>query len=529
MGLFYFATLYGFMRGATGEDRSRSRRWFCVAWLACLGGMATKEVMVTAPVVVFVFDAAILSGSLRSAWDRHRRVHLALAATWLPLAWLMAGIAQRGVGFSHGISAFDYASMECKVVVRYLLLTVWPHPLVLDHGVFQAGVGTTWPYALSIAAALAGLVVAWAWWPPLGFAAFWFFAILAPTSSVIPVAIQPMAENRLYLPLAAVAVGVVLLAFFAVRRWALIGAALIAAVLGVLAAIRNGDYASERSIWEDTVKKNPSNARAHNNLGFILSREGETAPAIAEFETALRLSPDDPRTHDNLGNAWVGLPGRLDDAIHEFQLALRADPDFAEAHNNLGNAWLKSPGHLPEAISEYEAALRLKPNDVEVSSNLAQARNNLGNALLETPGHTAEAIAQYEEALRLKPDYAVGHANLARALASQSGRLSEAVEQFKAALRLDPGDALVHDDLGNTLSRIQGRTEEAIAEYQTALRLQPRLAEAHNNLGSVLLALPGRRAEAVDEFRAALEIRPDFAEAHNNLDWSRRDSTSRLR
>jgi hypothetical protein len=35
----------------------------------------------------------------------------------------------------------------------------------------------------------------------------WFFVILAPTSSVVPIVGSPMAEHRMYLPLAAVVAG----------------------------------------------------------------------------------------------------------------------------------------------------------------------------------------------------------------------------------------------------------------------------------------------------------------------------------
>ena len=40
--------------------------------------------------------------------------------------------------------------------------------------------------------------------PAIGFVGIWFFLILAPSSSVVPVVGQPMAEHRMYLPLAAV-------------------------------------------------------------------------------------------------------------------------------------------------------------------------------------------------------------------------------------------------------------------------------------------------------------------------------------
>ena len=49
---------------------------------ACLLGMATKEVMATAPVIVLLYDRTFLAGSFREAWRRRYGLYLALAATW---------------------------------------------------------------------------------------------------------------------------------------------------------------------------------------------------------------------------------------------------------------------------------------------------------------------------------------------------------------------------------------------------------------------------------------------------------------
>ncbi|HEX3728548.1 MAG TPA: hypothetical protein VHV47_02000, partial [Opitutaceae bacterium] len=79
MGLFYLLTLYCFIRG-----------WRGLSCLACLCGMACKETMVTAPLLVLLYDRAFVGGSFREAMKRRGRYYLALAATWIPLAWFVA-------------------------------------------------------------------------------------------------------------------------------------------------------------------------------------------------------------------------------------------------------------------------------------------------------------------------------------------------------------------------------------------------------------------------------------------------------
>ena len=53
VALFYLLTLYCVIRGAASRPPSL---WSVAAFTACLLGMATKEVMVTAPIVVLLYD-----------------------------------------------------------------------------------------------------------------------------------------------------------------------------------------------------------------------------------------------------------------------------------------------------------------------------------------------------------------------------------------------------------------------------------------------------------------------------------------
>jgi hypothetical protein len=305
MGLFYLLTLYCFVRGTerrrqdsgaryqvsedpkTGSQLSalNSGLWGSASILACLLGVMCKEIIITAPVMVFLYDRTFVARSFREAWRQRWRYYLGLAGTWLPLVYLMAGLHQRHVGFDQGVAWWSYALTSCRSVVLYLKLALWPHPLVLYYGtdLIQHPTGAL-PYALILAALLAGVVIALRYRPAIGFAGAWFFVILAPTSSVIPVALQPMGEHRMYLPLAAV-IGLAVLGLYAwMGRRSLIVFAAAAVGLGWLTVQRNKDYRSELAIWNDTVAKRPENARARSNLGTLLQDlPGRLPDAIAEY------------------------------------------------------------------------------------------------------------------------------------------------------------------------------------------------------------------------------------------------------
>ena len=56
-GLFYLLTLYGVVRS---RDSVRKAFWYGWAIVACLLGMASKEVMATAPIMVWLYDRAFI-------------------------------------------------------------------------------------------------------------------------------------------------------------------------------------------------------------------------------------------------------------------------------------------------------------------------------------------------------------------------------------------------------------------------------------------------------------------------------------
>jgi tetratricopeptide (TPR) repeat protein len=224
-----------------------------------------------------------------------------------------------------------------------------------------------------LAVLVAGTVVALWRRPVLGFAGAWVFVILAPASSVVPLAGQPMAEHRMYLPLAAV-IGLGALGLYArMGRRSLLVFAAAAVGLGWLTIQRNKDYRSELAIWSDTVAKRPNNERAHNNLGLALEKlPGRLQDAAGQYEAALRLKPDYFEAHHNLGLAWSQLPGRHQDAIAQYEAALRLKPDFAPGWHNLGVSWFRL-GNLPAAVAAFREELRLSPDDPAAQQALAAA------------------------------------------------------------------------------------------------------------------------------------------------------------
>lgn len=470
MGLCYLLTLYGFIRGVTpleGGARCPQGAWLALAFVACLGGMASKEVMASAPLVMLLFDRTFVAGSFRAALAPRKKFYAALAATWILLAVVVASTGgDRGgtVGLDVGVAPWAYGLTQFRALTRYLALSFWPAPLAFDYGTFwETDPAAVVPYALLVVGLLGATVWALVRRPALGFLGAWFFVMLAPTS-LVPGTTQMIVEHRMYLSLAAVLVLVVV----AAQRWfgprslaAFFGAA---AVLASLTFARNADYRTELSLWVDTAAKRPANALAHCNLAIALVKDGRLDEAVAHYERSLALAGRAANTHYNYGVLLARL-GREEEALAHYEAAVRVQPDFPSAQGNLGTL-LFLRGRAAEAIPHLEHALRLSPEDGDTQCTLA-------NALYQT-GQAPAALDRYARALALSPDNPEYHYNFANTLLLL-GRTADAITHYEAALRVRPDDADTHYNLGLALEQA-GRTADAIAQLEIALRLRPNTA-----------------------------------------------------
>ena len=447
MGLFYLLTRYCFVRFAdlTSSDGpgsgtpggvplpNPSIRWGWLSVVCCLLGMASKEVMVSAPLVVLLYDRTFLSGTFGAALRRHGKVHAALWCSLLLLALLIYGSGSRGgtVGFHAGVGVWPYLQSQCHSLVRYLRLSFWPSPLIFDYGTQWFSGWAVVPSGLLLLLLL-GLTLAGLprrRWPRAAFLGVAFFLILAPTSSIVPGNRQTSAEHRMYLPLACVivlAVAGIVRAAGRRERGAALALCLLAVPLGAATVRRNRDYRSAEALYRDVEAKLPSNAFVHYNLGKLLDESGRPAAGVAEYQQAIAGDPRMMYAYFNLGNAFSEL-GRPRDAEAAFRRALDLNPNYAQARYNLGNTLLQQ-GRKAEAAEQFNDAVQIDPAYVD-------ARDNLGAVLLSL-GRVPEAERQFLAVLQLHPSPETYY-GLGRIYRAQ-GRLPEARRAFAAALGLDP-------------------------------------------------------------------------------------------
>lgn len=464
VSLFYLLTLacaIKFWDATSAPAAALSRMfWIILATLACAAGMASKEVMLSAPLAVLLYDRAFVSCGFRAAWSRSRGLYIPLACTWILLIALAApGGRSQSAGLDLGISSWTYLLTQSGVVSEYLKLCFWPAPLSIAHRVpWVHSLNPVMPQALLVLALMGACLWALIHRPQAAFPAACFFLILAPTSSFLPIISEIMAERRMYLPLACVISALVPAAWLGLRRIEWRGIPFLASAMIMLAAIVLGaqtraqatQYGDGLLIWDHAIRVDPLNETAHNNRGLELYLRKDYDAALASFERAVASEPRSAMGHFNIGAVHMAR-GRLREASDSFAQAARIAPRAPDARQQLARTLLLQ-GRIPEAAEAYVGALQLQPDWIDGLNELAWIR---ATSPIDSLRNGPQAVKLATRACELGARKDAAHLDTLGAALAETGDFSQAIRTLDQAI--ERAQAAGQSDL---LSQMLARREQ---------------------------------------------------------------------
>jgi tetratricopeptide (TPR) repeat protein len=263
-----------------------ARMQLLLAALGCCVGGACKESVVAIPVVVLALDLAFFGRSFASAWRAHRALYGALGLSLVPLLLpLMASARDRTTGLDLGVTAWQSLALGGHALLWYLRLAVWPAPLSVTYN--WSYHAHYWAEDATAAALFVLSLVALRARPWLGAAGLWVFALLAPSTSLIPIISEVAAERRMYLPLLALVTVAVGLAHYVAktRRELAIGACLLLTAASAWRSHgRAHDFDSAQTLFAAALRADPDNPQAMWGLARALDDRGQTDRALSWYE-----------------------------------------------------------------------------------------------------------------------------------------------------------------------------------------------------------------------------------------------------
>ena len=328
-------------------ERKRPSAWLCASVASAAVGMLCKEHVAAVPVAVLLIDWLAVRWRREAPWrsltdavQARPAYYSALFATPLIAVGLVMLQRERFTDFKQPLAGpLLYAANQPLVIGEYIARVVWPTRLCIDwYRLPVEDPALLFPGALAIILSLC--LAAWAvrHFRGLALAILLFLALLAPTSSFVPVN-DLMVEHRMYLPSMVVITTLSDIGQTLIRRHGPsrmrrgLGVGVVGSVAIVLASVtwsRCHAYQSRLVMWADVVMKAPRNPRGWQTLALELWQVGATDRALEAVDWSLSIVPDSPLTHLTRAGILLDL-GRAAEATQSADRALALAPHLAEA------------------------------------------------------------------------------------------------------------------------------------------------------------------------------------------------------
>jgi tetratricopeptide (TPR) repeat protein len=443
-GMFYAASIYGYISGRLETTRRLQVRYFLVCVLSFIMALGSKENAVLLPISLLLIEYIFFIMQRKNVNKIYLRI-LALISILILSAGLVY-LHNKGL-FAHffnqsgsrPFSPYERLLTESRVLFFYLSLIFYPVPsrLSIDHDfLISTSLFSPWTTALSITTILMLLIIALLYIkkePIISFALLFFFLNHLVESTIFP--LELVFEHRNYIPsfflFLPIASGLYwLLTHYALQNRIIyisiiLFISLLISVLGTGTYIRNMTYASSGELWRDTLQKAPLSARALSNLGINAGWKQERSldklrealflnhKALSSYQQRVTFKPT---ILLNMGNLLFNY-GLYDQAIEQYKRSLALKPHFTDARYHLAQAYIKK-GDFSQALEQITTV-------IENASPKSLYFNVHGLALLWMQ-EPEEALLSFRKAMYLVKDKQIAYYHIGTAL-SLSGYHDQAI------------------------------------------------------------------------------------------------------
>jgi len=383
---------------------------YLASLLTFLLAMLTKEIAITLPVILWLYDFYFVP-------VKEKTQHLRRLLAYVPfvLSVLIPYLILRILYFGFILDKFQrdivtQLSTQMPVLVKYLKLFIFPVGLSVDHdsriydSFFNIPVIGAYVLLMTLIALAVYLYMQKnTVYRVISLFIIWFFITLMPTTIIPLNAI--FQENRGYIAGVSFAVLAGILIGHSLRR--VIGIRYTTVILCLIIIIfsagtisRNAVWKDDLTLWSDALAKGsnsiitytylskayisrgefekgedlltgitnkyPNDFFIHYNLSWIYYKTGRLELALEEAGTALKIFPSSDAACFRLGLIHFAM-GNIEQSSRYYNMALNFNPEYPEAHYNLGVIH-EMDGLFDLAKYHYGQVINNKKTDPELVS-----------------------------------------------------------------------------------------------------------------------------------------------------------------
>jgi len=494
-GFFYLLAMLSFILGSLKKFSDKTIPFNAFALTAFIAALLSKETSITLPVVIILYDLCFMKNDRWLSFKgRMAFLYLPMVFTLLALLIFQPSLQKMIITWAGKID-LDYAFAQTQIMGYAFKLCFFPINLIFDYDFtnnwFASGIFKWLPVLLWLIL-VAIILKNFRKLPPvLSFSIFWFILTISITNSFLPRA-DLLSERNLYLP----SIGPALLtscayySFFAKQRSLYFrqGLTLILLIVIIQSSLiikRNSTYRSNIDLWEDTLKKSPSDLKVLHNLSHFYLEKKDNEKALV---TLIKLSRSNASAfyksfaHSNLGSIHAQNKN-FALAEKEFNKAIQADPTIPLGFLNLGT-YYASRGLHQKAKTMLEMARDRYDKyrwgyAMPASLNFSLARVNFELRLF------SEAKKSLKRYLAEIPESPNGLLLLGKVY-QQMGETDSAIVSYRKIKGGREIEAKASNNLGLIYVSLN-QPQKALLEFESSLRINPKLSDTHYNLGRLII------------------------------------------
>jgi tetratricopeptide (TPR) repeat protein len=513
-GFFFLSAMLSLILGSLKKFSGKALLFYALALISFIAALLSKETSITLPAVIILYDLCFMKNEHWVSFkSRMYFLYLPFALTLLALLAFQPFLQQLITTWA-GKLDINYAIAQTQIIGYAFKLCFFPINLIFDYDFssnwFASDLFKWLPILLWLALVAIIFKKIKNISPVFPFSIFWFILTISITNSFLPRA-DLLSERNLYLP----SIGPALLiscffySLFIKQRWlsSRQGLALILLMVIIQSSLvikRNSIYRSNIDLWEDTLKKSPSDLKVLHNLSHFYLKKKDHEKALV---TLIKLSRSNASTfyksfaHSNLGSIHAQNKN-FDLAEKEFNKAIHADPTIPLGYLNLGTYYASRGLHqkaktmLEMAQDRYEKYRWGYAMPASLSFSLAHVNFKLG--------FFSEAEKGLKRFLTETPESPNGLLLLGK-IYQQMGETDSAIVSYRKI----KGDLKIKSKASNNLGLIYlslNQPQKALLEFENSLRTNPKLPDTHYNLGKLIIDSNGDIELARRHLNAAFSL-----------------------
>lgn len=505
--LFFFISFFYYIKK---NDDNKINHSIILSLLFYTLGLLSKEMVITLPVLIFLYDYVFLKKNLKTLFKNRINIYLLFAVLtflYLIIRYLvLRNVPERETYmYFYGKDFITGFATMLKTIPVYLKLLILPVNLIYHYN----GVISDSNSILNINVILSLILIfslffasyiLYKRYNEISFALLFILVSFLPVMNIVP-SMNLMAERFLYLTSFSVSllIAYVIVKFERYKNPLIAFFSVIIVTFSILTFLRNQDWKNNDTLYSTGEGINGSVLLV--NTGNLYANKKLYDEAASRYRKALEIRQNSVLANHNLGLTFL-IKGNTDSAEYYIKRGIAIDSLAPDGYFQLANIY-QNQGNFSEAkknleklqiiFPDYRGSRKILDNLMETESNVQQNPSVPDNqiSILDKRSYSYYKEGKFELAIKdllelskLNPNGTSGYFNNIALCYIAVNKFSEAEKYFTDAIKSDGKNSSLLIGLADLYLKM-GNMDKAKSNYRKAIENSPDNIYAKNKLDSL--------------------------------------------